>query len=224
MVIDATDVHARKAESRYDRQERVSWWDQDRLRLGRVLVVGAGALGNEVVKNLVLLGVGDIVVIDPDSVELSNLARCVLFRAEDEGRPKAEVIARRASELNPEPHVTGIVGDVRSLGTGVAARADVIVGALDNREARLYCNRLAARTGRHWVDGAIEALTGVPPARGVLRVHADRCRLEGSGPPTIVSIAVSSGHGGRQGTDHRYELVDRRWNRSAGGGEAFAPG
>jgi adenylyltransferase/sulfurtransferase len=126
-----------------------------------VLVVGAGALGNEVVKNLVLLGVGDIVVIDPDSVELSNLARCVLFRAEDEGRPKAEVIARRASELNPEPHVTGIVGDVRSLGTGVAARADVIVGALDNREARLYCNRLAARTGRHWVDGAIEALTGV---------------------------------------------------------------
>jgi adenylyltransferase/sulfurtransferase len=64
-------------------------------------------------------------------------------------------------DLNPDARVTGIVGDVRSFGTGIAYRADVIVGALDNREARLYCNRLAARTGRHWVDGAIEALSGL---------------------------------------------------------------
>ncbi len=148
-------------ELRYDRQERVSWWDQKRLAAARVLVVGAGALGNEVVKNLVLVGVGDIVVVDMDVVEASNLARCVFFRAGDEGKPKAEVLAARAEELNPDVRVTALVGDVRSLGTGIAWRADAVVGALDNREARLYVNRLAARTRRVWVDGAIEALQGV---------------------------------------------------------------
>ena len=51
-----------------------------------MLVVGAGALGNELLKNLALLGVGTIVVIDLDAVENSNLSRCVLFRESDEGR------------------------------------------------------------------------------------------------------------------------------------------
>jgi adenylyltransferase/sulfurtransferase len=180
------------SESRYDRQERVVWWDQSRLANGRVLVVGAGALGNEIVKNLVLAGVGDLVVVDMDVVEASNLARCVFFRPEDEGRPKAEALAARASELNPDSRVDAIVGDIRSFGTGIALRADVIVGALDNREARLYCNRLAARTRRTWVDGAIEALDGVarvfsPPiscyectlsdADWEILAHRQSCRL-----------------------------------------------
>jgi molybdopterin/thiamine biosynthesis adenylyltransferase len=155
------DLHVDLHESRYDRQERVSWWDQTRLTGARVLVVGAGALGNEVVKNLALSGIGHIVVIDLDIVEVSNLARCVFFRAQDEGLPKATVLAERAAELNPDIAITGIVGDVRSLGIGNWLRADVVIGALDNREARLYCNRQAARTGRPWVDGAIEALSGV---------------------------------------------------------------
>ena len=57
------------------------------------LVVGAGALGNEVLKNLALLGVGTVYVVDFDEIEESNLTRSVLFRAEDCGRPKAEVAA-----------------------------------------------------------------------------------------------------------------------------------
>ena len=148
-------------ESRYDRQERLSWWDQARLSQAKVLVVGAGALGNEVVKNLALVGLGSIVVVDLDTVETSNLARCIFFRPEDEGKPKATVLAQRAASVNSNIDVFGIVADIRSFGTGVALRADVIIGALDNREARLYCNRLAARVGRPWVDGAIEALSGV---------------------------------------------------------------
>ncbi len=62
---------------------------------------GAGArrrrrrLGNEVLKNLALVGLGTIYVIDLDVVEPSNLSRSVLFRAEDGGRPKAEVAAMR---------------------------------------------------------------------------------------------------------------------------------
>ena len=94
LVIDDLD--------RYGRLRLISWWRQERLQAARVLVVGAGALGNEVLKNLALVGLGTIYVIDLDVVEPSNLSRSVLFRAEDGGRPTAEVAAIRAGELNPE--------------------------------------------------------------------------------------------------------------------------
>lgn len=148
-------------ESRYDRQERISWWDQKRLAQSRVLVVGAGALGNELVKNLVLLGVGDIHVVDMDVIEHTNLARCVFFRAGDEGKPKSEVLAAAAQAANSDVMVTGHVGPVQSLGSGFLAEFNIVLGGLDNREARLWVNRSCRRLGIHWIDGAIEGLHGV---------------------------------------------------------------
>lgn len=85
---------------RYHRQELITWWDQSKLKASKVLVVGAGAIGNEVVKNLALVGVGTIKVCDMDTIENSNLARCAFFREADQGFYKAEVLARRAQELN----------------------------------------------------------------------------------------------------------------------------
>src|SRR3954466_3490505 len=76
---------------RYGRLRLIPWWRQELLAAARVLVVGAGALGNEVLKNLALLGVGTVYVIDIDTIEASNLSRSVLFRAEDGGLPKAKV-------------------------------------------------------------------------------------------------------------------------------------
>jgi molybdopterin/thiamine biosynthesis adenylyltransferase len=149
-------------DGRYDRQELITWWDQDRLASARVLVVGAGALGNELIKNLALLGIGTVLVIDLDAIENSNLSRCVLFREEDEGRFKAEVVAEAARALNPEVNVIPVVGDVRtSLGLQAFAAADVVLGGLDNREARLHVNQACWKTGTPWVDGAIEGLLGV---------------------------------------------------------------
>lgn len=149
------------SESRYDRQERITWWDQRRLSDAHVLVIGAGALGNEVVKNLVLIGVGTVDIYDFDVVEMSNLARCVFFSATDEGHSKALVLAEAAGRLNADVTVRGHDLDVRQLGSGPFADADAIVGALDNREARLYVNRIAWRVNRPWVDGAIEGLSGI---------------------------------------------------------------
>lgn len=157
-------VHIDLAESdgRYHRQELISWWDQNRLAQARVLVVGAGALGNELIKNLALLGVGTILVIDIDQIENSNLSRCVMFRDTDEGEPKAEVVARAAAELNPQVRVIPFVGDVRArLGLGVFAEVDVVLGGLDNREARLHVNQACWKTSTPWIDGAIEGLLGV---------------------------------------------------------------
>jgi len=57
----------------------LSWFKKEKVRNARVLVAGAGALGNEVVKNLVLFGIGHIYVADFDEIEVSNLTRSVLF-------------------------------------------------------------------------------------------------------------------------------------------------
>ena len=75
-------------DDRYGRLRLIPWWRQERLAAARVLVVGAGALGNEVLKNLALLGVGTVYVIDLDAVEPSNLSRSVLFRPRTAARPR----------------------------------------------------------------------------------------------------------------------------------------
>lgn len=147
---------------RYHRQSLISWWDQERLANATILVVGAGALGNELVKNLALVGIGRILVADLDRIENSNLARCVFFRESDEGEPKATTLARRAAELNPDVEVIPLVGDVRlTAGLGLFRDVDVALGGLDNREARQFVNQACWKTGTPWVDGAIEGLMGV---------------------------------------------------------------
>ena len=156
------EVMIEDEDDRYHRQSLISWWDQDRLRDASVLVVGAGALGNELVKNLALMGVGRILVSDLDRIENSNLARCVFFRPEDEGRTKADTLADRASALNPDVEVIPIAGDIRlAVGLGIFNDVDVVLGGLDNREARLFVNQACWKTTTPWIDGAIEGLMGV---------------------------------------------------------------
>lgn len=157
-------------EGRFSRLQAIQWWDQSLLRRSRVLVVGAGALGNEVIKNLSLLGVGNLIIADMDRVELSNLSRSVLFRESDEGAPKAECAARAARQIYPEIQATPIVANVlAAVGLGFFRWADVVVGALDNREARVFVNSACAMVGKPWIDGGIEVLQGIvrgfaPPA------------------------------------------------------------
>lgn len=142
----------------------LSWFKKDRVKSARVLVAGCGALGNEVVKNLALFGVGHIYVVDFDQIELSNLTRSVLFREEDAYNHsyKADIVAKRAREINPQIEVTPIIGNLFSeVGFGIYRSVDVIIGCLDSRIARYQLNRLALRAGKSWIDGSIENLTGV---------------------------------------------------------------
>ena len=141
----------------------LSWFKKDKVKNAHVLVAGAGALGNEVVKNLALFGVGHIYIVDFDRIELSNLTRSVLFREEDAYNHayKAEIVAKRAMEINPQIKVTPIVGNLFSeVGFGLYRKADVIIGCLDSRIARYQLNRLSLRAGKSWIDGSIENLTG----------------------------------------------------------------
>src|SRR5437867_5119513 len=138
-IVDGLD------EDRYDRLRLIPWWNQKKIEAARVLVVGAGALGNEILKNMALLGFRRIVVVDMDDIERSNLSRAVLFREDQVGQSKAEAAAQSFQALsNNRSSVKAIRADiVHGCGLGLFAWADVIIAGLDNREARLWINRAA---------------------------------------------------------------------------------
>ena len=154
LIIDDAD--------RYSRLRLIPWWRQDRLAAARVLVVGAGPWATRSSRTWRCSGVGTVYVIDLDTVEPSNLSRSVLFRAEDGGQPKAEVAARRAARSTPTSRFIPIHGDViTDLGLGLFADVDVVIGCLDNREARLWVNRQCWKVGTPWVDAGIQEIQGV---------------------------------------------------------------
>lgn len=146
---------------RYLAFEGLPGWSLDRVRQARVLVVGCGALGNEVLKNLALMGVGELYLMDFDVVETSNLSRSVLFREADQGQPKAQVAARALQSINPEIKAIALEGDVMvDLGLGLLRHMDAVIGCVDNRLARLWLNRLCFRVGKPWISGGILNLSG----------------------------------------------------------------
>ncbi|HKV95045.1 MAG TPA: ThiF family adenylyltransferase [Candidatus Angelobacter sp.] len=155
-------AHSVQNDERFSRFRLIGWWDQEKLRSAHVLVIGAGALGNEILKNLALLGFANIVVVDLDSIEASNLSRSILYRATDVGRRKADVAAEAVSNIFPEARVHAITANVvHGLGLGLFAWADVVLAGLDNREARLWINRACWKMNKPWIDGAIEGINGV---------------------------------------------------------------
>ncbi len=161
LLITANDTSAAE-DDRFHRFKLIGWWDQKKLADAKVLVIGAGALGNEILKNLALLGIGNILVADLDRIENSNLSRSVLYRAADNGQYKATVAARAAQEIYPDLKSHAFNGNVvYDLGLGVFRWADVIIAGLDNREARLAINRACWRVRKPWIDGAIEQIQGI---------------------------------------------------------------
>lgn len=147
---------------RFARFHLISWWEQNKLQSSKILVIGAGALGNEILKNLALLGIGNIFVADMDMIENSNLSRSILFREENNGFGKAEVAARSIKEIYPQINVQWFQGNILyDLGLGVYHWADLVIAGLDNRETRWFVNKCCWKTSTPWIDGAIEQLNGV---------------------------------------------------------------
>lgn len=139
----------------------IDWFEIDRVRAAKIMVVGAGAIGNEVLKNLALLGIGHIYIVDRDTIEMSNLSRSILYRAEDAGKLKAEAAAQAVHQINPNVNVIWQNGDIRlDVGLGLLRRMDVVIGCLDNRHARMAINRKCWKVNRPWVDAGISVLDG----------------------------------------------------------------
>ncbi|KAJ0035404.1 hypothetical protein Pint_24887 [Pistacia integerrima] len=147
---------------------------RDDLReYARILVVGAGGLGCELLKDLALSGFKNLEVIDMDRIEVSNLNRQFLFRVEDVGKPKAEVAAKRVMErvsgVNIVPHFCRIEDKEIEFYNDF----NIIVLGLDSIEARSYINAVACgfleydsddkpreETIKPMVDGGTEGFKG----------------------------------------------------------------
>jgi len=133
----------------------------------KAVVVGAGALGNEVIKNLCLLGVGRVVVVDPDIVEPSNLTRSIFFRLnESAGVPKVEAIANAVGRLFPDTACVPVAAEIADVGLQRLSDADLIFSCVDNELARLEIAYLAKKLGLPVIDA------GLAPA-----TERSRCRV-----------------------------------------------
>jgi molybdopterin/thiamine biosynthesis adenylyltransferase len=143
---------------RFRRHDLIDWFSQEQVAATRIVVIGAGAVGNEVVKNLVLLGVSEIDVFDFDVVELHNLTRGVLLREADAGRNKAEAVAERARELDPNVTVRSVAGDFwNSLSLGRLESYDCAIAAVDNFEARIKLNQMCLIAGVDLVNAGLDS-------------------------------------------------------------------
>ncbi|WP_261567254.1 HesA/MoeB/ThiF family protein [Frankia gtarii] len=157
------------AGERYARHERIAGWDQRILAASTAVVVGVGALGNEVAKNLALAGVGRLVLCDPDTVSVSNLSRTVLLADSDVGRPNVSAAAAAASIAS-----TAIVAGWMTL---IALRL-------------LFARAADARTpsgdrafGDGWTSSGEEATGGEgTPEQGLLRIDGPTGR---TGPVAV---------------------------------------
>ena len=144
---------------RFDRSKRIGWMDIERIQNSRCLVVGAGALGNEVVKCLVLSGFRNITIVDMDDIVLSNLNRCIFFRESDiRNGMKADILAKRASELDPEVNIRPM--NMRIQEFDGWKDIDVVIGCLDNISARLHVNAHACHHGIPYIDGGTDGMIG----------------------------------------------------------------
>jgi len=144
----------------YDRQFRLKGWDQRIIKNARVLIVGVGGLGCEIAKNLAMLGVGHIDLVDLDIIEHSNLNRQMLFMNADIAKPKAIAAAEMLQKLNPNIILKGYHTSLENLPPVLFKKADVIVGGLDSMNARINLNMHAIRFKKPLVDGGVNGYHG----------------------------------------------------------------
>ncbi len=147
---------------RYDRQIRLFGLEaQLRLKESSVLIVGVGGLGSPVSIYRAAAGVGRIVLLDPERVELSNLNRQIVHWTSDIGRLKVESAADKLRKLNPEIEVEPIAAALdESIAKELVGTVDVVVDALDNWHARFLLNRVCVELDKPLVHAGIKGMYG----------------------------------------------------------------
>lgn len=134
---------------------------QEKLKRGSVLVIGAGGLGCPALLYLAAAGVGRIVIVDDDRVDVSNLQRQVLYTSEDAGELKAEAAARRLRALNPLIAIEARVERfTRENALGLVRSVDLVIDGSDNFATRYLVNDACVLGNRPFVYGAIQGFEG----------------------------------------------------------------
>jgi molybdopterin/thiamine biosynthesis adenylyltransferase len=146
----------------FDRSKRIGWLDVASISGAKVLMIGAGAIGNEVAKDLVLSGFRRVTIVDMDHVVGSNLNRCLFFSSEDarQKRPKAEVVAEGMSRLSANVIARPVAGRIQDQPGNLFRDHDIVLGCLDNIEARIHVNAHSYSAGRVYIDGGMDGMVG----------------------------------------------------------------
>ncbi|KAI0794797.1 hypothetical protein C8Q75DRAFT_747457 [Abortiporus biennis] len=133
-----------------------------RLPETKVLLVGAGGIGCELLKNVVMSGFGHITLLDLDTIDLSNLNRQFLFRKKDVKQSKALVAAKTASAFNPKVKINPIHGNIKEPQFDIAwfKSFDLVLNALDNLDARRHVNRMCLAAGVPLVESGTAGYLG----------------------------------------------------------------
>ncbi len=137
---------------------------QAKLRQSTAVVIGCGALGSVSGEILARAGLGNLILIDRDLVELTNLQRQMLYTERDveQRLPKAEAMRRHLLEINSEIQVTAVTADLNYRNAPeLLAGADVLLDGTDNYLARLLINDVALELEIPWVYGGALGTTGM---------------------------------------------------------------
>ncbi len=155
---------------RYSRQaalETIGQRGQQKLAESTAVIVGCGALGSMQSELLTRAGIGKLILVDRDILELHNLQRQILFDEKDvqERLPKATAAARRLRGVNSEIAVEDVVADVTARNVEELVRAaDILLDGTDNFETRYLLNDAAVKNGKPWVYGGVLGTSGTTMA------------------------------------------------------------
>jgi adenylyltransferase/sulfurtransferase len=188
-----------KISNRYSRQfafRGVGESGQARLRAATVAVIGCGGLGSAAVNMLARSGVGRIIVVDRDHVELSNLQRQVMFDEADAGAKAPKVIAavRAVERVNSEVLVRPLTAEVSPANIeGIIEEADVVIDGTDNFETRYLLNDACVKLGIPWVYGGAIGATGMTATILPGETACLRCLFPDPPPPGTVATSETAG-------------------------------
>lgn len=172
---------------------------QRRLAAARVAIVGAGGLGSPAVLALAAAGVGELVVIDDDTVEVSNLQRQVIHRHSDVGTPKVRSAVRAAADLSPLTRVRAVTERLDADNAdALLADADVVIDGSDTFATRAVVAAACERAGVPLVWGVVQefhaqvtVFWSTPPAGEEPRVLSDLHPVDTAGePPSCAEAGV----------------------------------
>lgn len=199
---DEHDIVSSKEREMYARQAILKGWNQQVLKKSRVLIAGLGKLGRELVKNLALIGVGNITLVDPAILENTSIPAFMLPPVQGK-KVKVELVRENAAKLNPFMKIGIIDKNIEDIPLKEIKEHEIVVACMNNFKSRMYLYQVCKKFGIPYVEGALLGMEGFVQAW--LPGDEDKPVPE---PKAINSSATTAGNDATAGADVDEEDAD----------------